>query len=222
MRARAVSTVVVVGLLIAGAGVADVVLRERTEDRLASELQQEVPGLTAAPDVTITGFPFLTQVLGGELDDVRVTAPSATVDGLRLDRVDVRLTGVSTRGPTAVDRAELTAVVTPAALQQVLTVPVELSVDGAHLVAATELVGILVEVLLLPRAARRAIEVDVDGVRVGGATVAAQDLPSAVTDQLQGLSLPVEQLPRGVELTGLTVESDGVHLRAAGTDVVLE
>lgn len=71
----------------------------RTADTLEDQLK-----LSAAPEVEIGGFPFLTQVADERLDSVRVTVPEVAVDRVSLATVtatahDVRL---HTDGPTAV------------------------------------------------------------------------------------------------------------------------
>lgn len=222
MRVRGVLwSVVVVGVLVGGAAIADGVVRERTEERLATDLQAGIEGLDA-PTVTIDGFPFLTQVLAGELSHVTVTAPTATIDGLRLEDIDVRLTGVSTDRPTTARTARLTARVPVADLDEVLVLPVDLTVDGDALVTSVTVLGLALDVFLDPRPAGRAIEVDVTGLSLGGVSVSADELPTALRDQLQGLRVPIDGLPEGLELTDVTVAPDGVHLTAQGTDVVVD
>lgn len=221
-RRAVVAGVVVVGVLAGGAVVADRVLHEQTEDRLASDLRDQIPGLDTEPDVTIAGFPFLTQVLAGELERVDVTAPEATVDGLLLEEVEVRLHEVSTDQPTTAGRARLTAFTSLDAMTAVLDLPLDLAIDGRHLVASADLLGLPLEVLLLPRAGGREVLVDIDAFRLGGATISADNLPGGVADQLDGLAFPLDGLPEGLELTAVTLEPDGARLVTEGTDVVLD
>ena len=211
---------VVVGVVVVGAVVADGAMRTRTEASLARTVMAELPGTD--PTVSIGGTPFLLQVLAGRLDDVEVTAPEATLDGLELEDVVVQLDGVSTARPTTAERATLTASLQPAALQAVLGLDAELSIDDGHLVATLLLLGIPVDVALEPHAAGRAITVDVVSLSLGGAQLDVEDLPGALADQLTGLSVPVESLPDGIELTEVGVAADGVHIVAVGTDVVLD
>lgn len=217
-----IAGVVVVAVLVGGAAVADGVVRERTEERVADELRAGIPGLDATPDVTIDGFPFLTQVLAGSMGSVVVTAPSATFDGLRLDDVDVRLTDVSTSLPTTAGVAEMTADVSLASIQEVLDVPVDLTIEDNVFLVTASLFGVPLTVTLTALPAGRTIEVEPETVSLGGLTVSADDLPAGLTDQIDDISIPVESLPEGMELTGLTVGADGVTLEAWGTDVVFD
>src|SRR5665648_682377 len=57
--------VVVLTVLLAGAVVADGVLRQQTEERIATEMAAGIPGVEQPPAVSIGGFPFLTQLMAG-------------------------------------------------------------------------------------------------------------------------------------------------------------
>ncbi|HEY3546096.1 MAG TPA: DUF2993 domain-containing protein [Propionicimonas sp.] len=222
MKCRLIATVAVLGVLVAGAAIGDGVAREHTQQRLATDLAQQVSGLGAPPDVRIIGFPFLTQILAGHLDDVRLTAPSLTVQGLLLEHVDVRLRDVSTDTPMTAGQAVVEADVSLANLQKALDLPADLAIRDGHLVASTTVLGLSLEALLVPRPAGRAIAVDLTSLSLGGQSVDASSLPSAIRDQLSGLSIPVDALPAGMELTAVTLTDSGAHLEARGTDVVLE
>src|SRR5665647_2791899 len=57
--------VVVLTVLLGGAVVADGVVRQQTEERIATEMAAGIPGVEQPPAVSIGGFPFLTQLLAG-------------------------------------------------------------------------------------------------------------------------------------------------------------
>ncbi|WP_240509960.1 DUF2993 domain-containing protein [Streptomyces malaysiense] len=74
-------------------------VERQAADRLKDRLH-----LTAAPEVRIGGFPFLTQLLSQRLDSVQVTVPDVPADRVTLTQVtatarDIRIDG---DGPTAV------------------------------------------------------------------------------------------------------------------------
>ncbi|WP_406372937.1 DUF2993 domain-containing protein [Streptomyces sp. NBC_00647] len=76
----------------------------RAADRVKDQLH-----LTAAPEVEIGGFPFLTQLARGRLDSLKVTVPDVAADRVSLAKVsatatDVRLDG---DGPTSVRGARI-------------------------------------------------------------------------------------------------------------------
>src|SRR5947209_16786383 len=64
------------------------------ESQIASRVQKS-QDLESHPDVSITGFPFLTQVVGGHYREVDVAVKDVTRNGLTVDRVSVRAHGVS-------------------------------------------------------------------------------------------------------------------------------
>src|SRR5450756_1225649 len=200
--------VVVLTVLLAGAVVADGVVRQQTEERIATEMAAGIPGVEQPPAVSIGGFPFLTQLMAGRLGSVHVTAPTATVEGLRLDDVVVELTGVATRAPFT-------------AVQAVLSVELDLSIRDGSLVASTTVLGLPLDVVLAPRAAGREVEVDVTGFVLAGASVQSADLPGSIADQLQGIRFAVEGLPAGMTLTAVDITPDGLRLSAEGRDLAL-
>ena len=226
MKRRVVAAVVVtcVAVLVAAAAIADGVVRERTQDQLAAHLEQQVPGIDGAPEVAIGGYPFLTQVVAGRLDDVRLSATSVTVQGMRLDDVHVRLAGVSTSQPTTADTAVMDADISLTSIRSAAgtAVPADLGIEDGHLVASVTVLGLPVDVLLRPRADGRAIGVVVDSLRVAGRTIDADSLPSAVTDEVSHLSIPLTALPEGMELTSVVVGPQGAHIVASGSDVVFD
>ncbi|TRO55537.1 DUF2993 domain-containing protein [Streptomyces sp. IB201691-2A2] len=67
LRILLIVTIVLGGLFV----IADRVAVGFAEDEAADRLKTN-EGLASAPDVSIKGFPFLTQVVGGELDEVQV------------------------------------------------------------------------------------------------------------------------------------------------------
>lgn len=78
------------------------------EHRAADTLKQRLR-LTAAPEVEIGGFPFLTQLAGRRLESVKVTVPDLAADRVTLAAVsatgrDIRLDG---DGPTSVRGARV-------------------------------------------------------------------------------------------------------------------
>lgn len=223
MRAKGILiTLVLLAVLVVVAVVVDGIVREQTEDRLATELQAELGGLPEPPDVTIDGFPFLTQVLVGRLREVRVSTPEAVVEDVALQDVHVRLEGVSTDQPTTAEQAYFEAFLPIAEIQDLIPVDADFVVEGDTIVGSTSFFGVGFEVVLRPEAAGRAVAVGIDSLRVAGSEVSVEDLPGGIAGQIQGLTVPLEQLPEGVELTDLVVQEDGVHVTAEGTDVVIE
>ncbi|WP_298458794.1 DUF2993 domain-containing protein [uncultured Cellulomonas sp.] len=221
-----VVSVVAVAVLAAGAVVGDRVALGVTERRVAEAIADGVEDVSGEPDVDIAGFPFLTQLAAGSFDDLTVTADGATLDGVPLEEVQVRAGDVSTAEPYTAGTAELTGTLTTANLTELVAEytglgVVELAVEEGLVIATTSVLGVDVVAGLLPRAAGRAIEADLERLDVAGSRVEVGELPQRLIDRLDALSIPVDGLPEGVELTDVTVTADGVRLVAVGTDVTV-
>ncbi|CAM5440471.1 hypothetical protein SALBM135S_06628 [Streptomyces alboniger] len=80
------------------------------EHEAAEKLKDQLK-LSAAPEVDIEGFPFLTQVFDRRLDQVRVTVPDVAADRVSLAKVSATATGITIdgEGPTSVTGARIGA-----------------------------------------------------------------------------------------------------------------
>jgi hypothetical protein len=226
MGVRAVvASTVALGALVGGAYLGDRWAHGRAEDRFAEAVRTGVEGVTGEPAVHIAGFPFLTQLVSGSLDDVTIDVDSAAFSGVDLQDVDVRAHGVTTSEPYRAQRAVVHGSLSTAALEGMVAertdADVDLAVDDGRLTATVEVMRGDVTAELVPAAQGGAIAVDVVRVTLGGAVIDVEDLPRAVETWLQDLTVPVEGLPEGLGLTDVVVQDDGVRVTATGTDVVL-
>ncbi|MFD3501651.1 DUF2993 domain-containing protein [Streptomyces sp. NPDC058678] len=78
------------------------------EQRAADALKDRMK-LSAAPEVKIGGFPFLSQLVGGRLDSVKVTVPDVAADRVTLASVSATAQDVTLEGdgPTSVSGARI-------------------------------------------------------------------------------------------------------------------
>lgn len=102
MRALRIILILVVvlgGLFV----IADRVAVGFAEDKAADKIKT-TEGLASTPDVSIEGFPFLTQVVGGELDDVKIGikdyeastgGTNAAAGTIRIDDLNAEMHGVA-------------------------------------------------------------------------------------------------------------------------------
>jgi hypothetical protein len=197
------------------------------EDEIAERVGNS-RGLSERPSVEIHGFPFLTQVVGKELESVDATLNGLTVKvgGRDVDvtEVKVRLSDVRLENnfsSAVADRASGSARIS----YQDLT---EAGAKGAALVYAGA-----------ERAAKNQVRLDVNlavlelsvhstlSVR-GGSTIAlhAEDLPElpVAEDVIRGQidrELEITGLPQGLRLEKVDVEKEGVVLHLSGSDVNL-
>lgn len=217
--AAGVALVLVLGLVVA----ADRVSEHVAEGLLADQVSRE---LGVRPDVEIGGVPFLTQALTGHYRDLRLTAPRVDGSGVRLDDVEVRLSGADVplssvvRGSVdavPVDRLRVQGVVPYDELEAAAGRDVQLSAaPGGVRVSGT------IRVLGQSVPASATSTVSLDGDRL---VLTARELQAAgATARLSGaldLSLAVPELPYGVRLTSVAAGPDGVTVSGQATDTVL-
>jgi len=226
MGARRVAVGLVSLVLVAGGlVVADRVAAGAAGDAAARQITATFQGVVGTPEVAIGGFPFLTQLAAGQLSDVGARIDGLTFDGLAVTDVVVDAAGVSTGTPYRVGRAELSATLPLASVQQLITaktqLEVTLAVVGSGLAATTTVLGLPVTATLVPRVDGGAIKVDIASVTLSGRTIEVANLPGGIGDRLRDLTIPVTGLPPGIALRSVAVTDRGVRIAATGRDVVV-
>ncbi|MFP3991583.1 DUF2993 domain-containing protein [Streptomyces sp. E11-3] len=130
LRIILIITVVLAGIFVA----ADRLLVGVAEDKAAEKLRTS-EGLAQTPDVSIKGFPFLTQVVGGEFDEVQIGIDGleASTEGekMRIEKLNATMHGVAfsdNYSSATANRASGTALISYAELLKAAQVePVELA-----------------------------------------------------------------------------------------------
>ncbi|GHB35692.1 hypothetical protein GCM10010377_28270 [Streptomyces viridiviolaceus] len=243
MRALRILLIVVVvlgGLFV----VADRLAVDYVESEAADELRT-TENLASTPDVSINGFPFLTQLAGGELDDVEVGIrdyEAATGDGtetIRIDDLRADLEGVEFSGDLAsatAARATGTATIaydelmkaTKSEATQIapgITAKVVGLSDGGDgkikVSLAATVLGIElpepVDVLSSVRVEDDDVEVVADGLPEIGGRQLAESRIRAITDFQQR----IDELPGGIRLDKVEAAKDGVEITVRGSDLRL-
>jgi hypothetical protein len=231
VRRLVIVLVILFGLFAAADRIAVSVAQSQVADKLKSSR-----GLTQKPSVSIEGFPFLTQLVGGKLDEVNVHATGMVVHGpegpsVTLQDFDADLKGVRLEDDysTAVaDSATGTAVISYADLSAALPNHTTVSYGGASNVKVSTTVDLPI---LGQQTLSGTADVDVtngdtiglsgisgvSGLGGGSGLGAAAGLIGSYLEpkfQLAGL-------PQGLGLTRIQAEPDGVAVSVAGTGVSL-
>ncbi len=221
-------------VLLVVADRAGVVVAERV---LADELQRS-GGFTSRPDVEVRGVPFLTQALAGRYERIDVVArdvPAGDVAGtpLRLSRLTATLhgarvplgdalSGAVTTVP--VDRVDARALL-PFDVVQRRTDVGDLTVapegDRLRLRGTVEVLGQEVSGSALSRLAvdDGSVVVTAESVEVGNDV--ADDLLGRALDGRFDVRVPLRGLPYGLQVDAVTVQPDGLAVRAGATGTVL-
>jgi hypothetical protein len=183
-------------------------------------VQKELPGATSV-QTDIDGFPVLTQVARGSLDQVTVRMEDVPTESGTLDSVTVVLDDVTTSEPRTAARMEARAVVPLSTLQSQLGDSWEIAVDGDALrVSFTG--AVQVEAAVVPVVKDGAITVDLRSVTLLGVEIQGDSVPGFVTDALRSLVEPLGELPFGLTPQSVAVTPAGVEVVATGTDVDLD
>ncbi|WP_405819762.1 DUF2993 domain-containing protein [Streptomyces sp. NBC_01390] len=245
---RALRILLIVAVILGGLFViADRVAVGFAEDEVADRLRTN-EGLTTTPDVSIKGFPFLTQVAGGELDDVEVgikdydAATGTSGQNIRIDDLNARMRGVEFSGDyssataaTATGSATITyaellkAAKATTGSEPTQVVPgvtatvVGLSDGGNGKIKVTVKATVLGKELPQPVSVLSTVTVAGDTVNVK-----ADSLPNLGIQLADGrmrtvtdFQQKIEGLPGGIKLDSVEAAKTGVDITVKGSNVNL-
>ncbi|MFD7444563.1 DUF2993 domain-containing protein [Streptomyces sp. NPDC059909] len=237
-------TAVILGGLFA---IADRLAVSFAESEVAAKVRSS-QGLTGEPEVSINGFPFLTQVASSELDDVEVrlggVKASAGGHSVEVTEVAAELSGVRLDGfsSAVADRATGSARISYEDLGKSAPKGATVSYAGAERAAKgqVKVTGPAVELLegagvTIPRVAKvvlegRTIETYSTVSISGGDTVRlrAADLPELPVPGLSGTlretvdyDLKIDGLPSTIKLDKVAADAIGLRFSGVGTNVSL-
>jgi hypothetical protein len=222
-----VIVVAVAVLLVVGIFFTDRYVHGRVEQQTARDLQTQL-GTPQPPQVTIEGFPFLTQVAAQTIDSVHLVADEVGKDNqaaVVIDHVDLRLTDVVSQDRFAtmtVAHAEGTALLSYAEVQALSTVPL-VYVGGGRFQfnTSTSVFGQAVKATITGRlelnSGDQTVTLGEPTVKVGDITlpqVAADALIKAVVKPI-----PLSGIPFGLRLTSIDAQEDGLHAGVVGDNI---
>ncbi|MFI9721289.1 DUF2993 domain-containing protein [Streptomyces sp. NPDC052396] len=211
---RAIRTLLIVVVVLGGLFVAaDRAAVYFAENKAADKIRSS-QNLSGTPDVSIKGFPFLTQLADSKLDEVDVSlnggVTAGTGDGhaVRVSSFDAQLHGVeidSSFSSAVADRASGTAHLDYADLGRALGPGVSMSYAGDGKVKAGMLGFTTTSTLSVAHG---------DAIRMDASRM---PLLSGKVD----MERKITGLPRGIKLDKVTATEKGVDITLGGTDVRL-
>ncbi|MFE0132989.1 DUF2993 domain-containing protein [Streptomyces sp. NPDC059037] len=248
MSKRAVRILLIVVVILGGLFVgADRLAVGFAEDEVADKLRTS-EGLSETPDVSIKGFPFLTQVVGGTLDDVEIgikdyDATSGS-DKIRIADLNARMQGVEFSGDYSSATAEKATGTARISYDELLKEsqgePVKLPLGATGKVVGLSDGGdgkIKVEVEVSKGGVKLPKPVHVlSSVRVEDDTIKvhADEIPKNL--EVMGVTIPLPEglvrdvtdfeekvggLPGGIKIDEVKAAQDGVNISVKGTNVKL-
>src|SRR6516165_10380465 len=236
MRKLLIALVILVLLFVLVDRIGVAVAENQISSRLATAY-----GLPENPGVSITGFPFLTQVVSGNYQQIDVTANQVQTNGVTLHDLNVHLTGVhatlsqilgSGSSTVTADRAAGTALVDFATVKQRLPQQTQVSLGGQDLkVSGLQLSPDGKNLKLSGTASYLGISAPVSAtaalsVSPSGITVTPEDvtvagglsIPGSAISRLH-FTVPVSNLPLHLHITSVQVTPDGLRVAAAARNV---
>ncbi|MEV0092163.1 DUF2993 domain-containing protein [Streptomyces sp. NPDC050738] len=237
LRIFLIIVVVLGGIFVAVDRIAVNVAENKAAEKIKSS-----QGLNSTPDVSIKGFPFLTQVLGSELDevDVKLSGITASAEGRSVQLTEVRAelmnvkidssfssaVAASATGSARISYADLTksapkgATVSYAGAERAAKGQVKVTGSISDLLAGS---GVSVPESLKalpPLTTYSTVKLE------GGDHVKlhADALPALVESRLRKVvdyDLKLDGLPSSIKLDRTTAVEDGIEFSGTGTDVSL-
>jgi hypothetical protein len=214
--------VIVVALLV----VLDFGARLAAQNIMATKIQQQ--GLSQKPDVTIDGFPFLTQVASKDFQRVNIAASNITAGPVTITKVDATATGIRLKSYSSasgtITKVSGTALISFASLgntlaQQIGPLGALLNGAGLNLTAAgpDEVKATLDLVLTSGSATWRVTRLSGNQLHIG--LVGSSGLPASLLGSIQSLTVQIPKLPLGLTIDSVNVTPNGVVGDVSGRDV---
>ncbi len=215
--------IVLLGLLIA----ADFAARSVAQDKFASEIQNH--GFPKKPDVSIQGFPFLTQLVSRDIQQVNIRSANVPEGPVTIKSMNFVLNGLhlnSGYSGGTVDTLTGSVFITFPELANALTSQAGalgslVGRAGLTLTAASsDEVKASINLVLITASATWRITA-VDGNKIHAQLVSSSGLPSSLLSSVSNITLHLPALPLSVSLQSVSVTPDGVTGHLAGSNLQL-
>jgi len=207
-----IALLVIVGLLFG----LDRAAAAYTANRIATTLQNE--GFPVRPNVSVEGFPFLTQLISRHLQGVEVTAPrypiGSVTASIHVHAQDITLDSGYQSGTIAqVTGTGLIPFASLARLPALAAVPgLQISGDGPHMVKLSANLAVFAAsaIARVNQTARNEISLRI---------VSSSGVPAALLAPIRDLVLQIPALPLGLTVQSVRVSPRGVVIGVTGQDV---
>ena len=190
------------------------------ENKMASQIQQQ--GFPTKPDVTIQGFPFLTQLAAKDFKTVVISASNVTEGPLEIASLHATIHGMhinSSFSGATLDSINGSALIKFAALANAGGLPqgITLTADGPDQVRATLNVPIIGTVSVVAQVTKTGPSTfNVKVTQFG-------DVPPSLLGNLANfnINVPKSALPAGLTIQSVSVTQQGVLITIVGHDTTL-
>ena len=190
------------------------------ENQMASQVQSSL-ALSGKPNVTIQGFPFLTQVAARTFNTVDVNASNETAGPggqLQIASLTATLHGMHIHGTNSatVDQFTASALVTFTALAHAGGIPQGITLAPAgpnQLKAAVDILGFSTD------ATAKVTQVGSNKINVK--ITDFNGVPADVLGSLTDFTFSIPKLPPGVKIQSISVTQQGLRVTATGQNTTL-
>lgn len=213
LRITLIVLIVILGLLVG----ADFAARAYAENQVADQIKSQ--GFPKKPDVTIDGFPFLTQAISRNFSEVQLSSSDVTEGALLIQSINVTLNGVhvdSSYNGAKVDQLTGIMNVTFGALANAMTSQAGGlgSVVGGGLSLSQASNDEVKSTLSLPLVGNETVVWKI--VRTGPQSLQVQlvssrgVIPGSLLNSIGTINIPLAKLPLGLAIQSISVTPTGL------------
>ncbi|MCW2886870.1 MAG: hypothetical protein QOE54_7005 [Streptosporangiaceae bacterium] len=218
---------VLVILLVGGVIAADRIGVRVAQNEIAKQIAAQY-NLPRKPTVNIHGFPFLTQAIGGQYDQIDVNIGNWTQQDITVSDLKIQLSGLKAplmdvlngdNSRMAARTATASAIVPYDVIKKRAPQGVkEISAQGKdlRLRGTFAFLGFNTDVTMVVavKATRQGIAITPDSVQTGGAAI-----PISILQQRLTFTVPVQNLPIGSRISKVEVTPNGLLVAATADNV---
>jgi hypothetical protein len=209
--------VIVVGL--AGLFViVDRVAVRYADNQFATQIQKQ--GFSSKPDVSIEGFPFLTQVAARNFDNVHITATDEKTGPVTIDNINATLKGIKLNSgfnSGTVSSVNGTGLITFGSLAKAGSsvagvANLKIAMINSHVAKITATVAGLFT-------GSGKAEITRTGNKIHVRLISAGGIPTSLLGGLGNFTIPLPSLPMGMTVKSITLTAAGVLVHITGRNL---
>jgi hypothetical protein len=221
LRTFIIALIALIVVLVAG----DFAAKAFAENEIAAQIQKH--GFPKKPSVTIEGFPFLTQVIGHNIHQVKISSQNIPEGPVNLSKINAVMNGIhlnSGFSSGTVDTLNGSVLVTFGSLTKTLESQIGplgqlVGSSGLTLSAAgsDEVKASIKLVVVTGQATWRVTRLSGQELRAN--LVSDSGVPSSLLSSLRHFTITIPQLPLGVKIDTVRVTPAGVVGQISGRDL---
>ena len=207
--------IVILGLLVGADRIAIAVAQNQMADQIKTS------GFPTKPNVTIQGFPFFTQLIGRDFNQVDINASNVAEGPLVISSLHATLHGMHINGgfkSATIDTIDGSALITFGALASAGGIPGGITL-GPNGNSPNEIKANIDLAIISDTVVAKLTRVSATKFIVG--VVDAGGVPSSVLGSLANFDVTVPQLPAGVAIQNVSVTARGVLITITGHHTTL-